>query len=285
MNGTRSKLLRKLNVGKKSIAIKIVIYLALLFVAYVTLMPFIVMIEDLWATPITQSVDPRVPVEVTYSWKNFFNNINIFKKSNNYLWITFKNSFIIASCATLLNVYFSAMTAYAITAYEWKLRQAFSNFILAIILIPSTLTTLGFIQLVYKFHLSNKLFMLFLPAIATPMTVFFMRQYLAASLSRDIIHSARMDGSNEFRTFMQIILPLMKPAIATQAIFAYVASWNNLFVPLVLLTDWEKKTLVVYISAGATGRDLLFTVLPLILIYVFFSKYIVESVGLGAVKG
>ena len=124
MNGTRSKLLRKLDIGKKNIAIKIVIYLALLFVAYVTLMPFIVMLEDLWATPVTQSVDPRVPVEVTYSWKNFFNNINVFKKSDNYLWITFKNSFIIASCATLLNVYFSAMTAYAITAYEWKLRQA-----------------------------------------------------------------------------------------------------------------------------------------------------------------
>ena len=249
------------------------------------LVPFIIMLKDLWASPIPESVDPRVPVEVTYSWKYFFSNINIFKKSDNYLWITFKNSFIVATSSTLLNVFFSALTAYAITAYEWTLRQAFSNFILAIILIPSTLTTLGFIQLVYKFHLSNKLFVLFLPAIATPMTVFFMRQYLIASLSRDIIHSARMDGSNEFRTFVQIILPLMKPAIATQAIFAYVASWNNLFVPLVVLTEWEKKTLVVYISQGASGRDLLFTVLPLIIIYVFCSKYIVESVGLGAVKG
>ena len=84
---------------------------------------------------------------------------------------------------------------------------------------------------------------------------------------------------------MQIILPMMKPAIATQAIFAYVASWNNLFVPLVLLTDWEKKTLVVYISQGASGRDLLFTVLPLILIYVFCSRHIVDSIGLGSVKG
>lgn len=282
---TRKNFLKGFTINKKNLAMKIIIYVVALFIAYLTLMPFIVMLEDLWASPVTQSVDPRVPVEVTYSWKNFFNNINIFKKSDNYLWITFKNSFIIATSSTLLNVYFSAMTAYAITAYEWKLRQAFSNFILAIILIPSTLTTLGFIQLIYKFHLNNKLFMLFLPAIATPMTVFFMRQYLAASLSRDIIHSARMDGSNEFRTFMQIVLPLMKPAIATQAIFAYVASWNNLFVPLVVLTEWEKKTLVVYISQGASGRDLLFTVMPLIIIYVFCSKYIVDSVGLGAVKG
>ena len=285
MNGTSNKFLRKLNIGKKNIAMKIVIYVVALFIAYLTLMPFILMLEDLWATQVPASVDPRVPVEYTYSWKNFFNNINIFKKSDNYLWITFKNSFIVATASTLLNVYFSAMTAYAVTAYEWKLKRAFSNFILAIILIPSTLTTLGFIQMVYKYHLSNKLFMLFLPAIATPMTVFFMRQYLIASLSRDIIHSARMDGSNEFRTFMQIVLPLMKPAIATQAIFAYVASWNNLFVPLVLLTDWEKKTLVVFISSGATGRDLLVTVLPLIIIYLFCSRYIVDSVGLGAVKG
>lgn len=283
--GTRKNFLKDLTINKKNLAMKIIIYVVLLFIAYLMLVPFIIMLKDLWASPIPESVDPRVPVEVTYSWKYFFSNINIFKKSDNYLWITFKNSFIVATSSTLLNVFFSALTAYAITAYEWKLRQAFSNFILAIILIPSTLTTLGFIQLVYKFHLSNKLFVLFLPAIATPMTVFFMRQYLIASLSRDIIHSARMDGSNEFRTFVQIILPLMKPAIATQAIFAYVASWNNLFVPLVVLTEWEKKTLVVYISQGASGRDLLFTVLPLIIIYVFCSKYIVESVGLGAVKG
>ncbi|MBQ6016931.1 MAG: carbohydrate ABC transporter permease [Clostridiales bacterium] len=283
--GTRKNFLKGLTINKKNLAMKIIIYVVLLFIAYLMLVPFIIMLKDLWASPIPESVDPRVPVEVTYSWKYFFSNINIFKKSDNYLWITFKNSFIVATSSTLLNVFFSALTAYAITAYEWKLRQAFSNFILAIILIPSTLTTLGFIQLVYKFHLSNKLFVLFLPAIATPMTVFFMRQYLIASLSRDIIHSARMDGSNEFRTFVQIILPLMKPAIATQAIFAYVASWNNLFVPLVVLTEWEKKTLVVYISQGASGRDLLFTVLPLIIIYVFCSKYIVESVGLGAVKG
>lgn len=283
--GTRKNFLKGLTINKKNLAMKIIIYVVLLFIAYLMLVPFIIMLKDLWASPIPESVDPRVPVEVTYSWKYFFSNINIFKKSDNYLWITFKNSFIVATSSTLLNVFFSALTAYAITAYEWKLRQAFSSFILAIILIPSTLTTLGFIQLVYKFHLSNKLFVLFLPAIATPMTVFFMRQYLIASLSRDIIHSARMDGSNEFRTFVQIILPLMKPAIATQAIFAYVASWNNLFVPLVVLTEWEKKTLVVYISQGASGRDLLFTVLPLIIIYVFCSKYIVESVGLGAVKG
>lgn len=283
--GTRKNFLKGLTINKKNLAMKIIIYVVLLFIAYLMLVPFIIMLKDLWASPIPESVDPRVPVEVTYSWKYFFSNINIFKKSDNYLWITFKNSFIVATSSTLLNVFFSALTAYAITAYEWKLRQAFSNFILAIILIPSTLTTLGFIQLVYKFHLSNKLFVLFLPAIATPMTVFFMRQYLIASLSRDIIHSARMDGSNEFRTFVQIILPLMKPAIATQAIFAYVASWNNLFVPLVVLTDWEKKTLVVFISQGASGRDLLFTVLPLIIIYVFCSKYIVDSVGLGAVKG
>ncbi len=283
--GTRKNFLKGLTINKKNLAMKIIIYVVLLFIAYLMLVPFIIMLKDLWASPIPESVDPRVPVEVTYSWKYFFSNINIFKKSDNYLWITFKNSFIVATSSTLLNVFFSALTAYAITAYEWKLRQAFSNFILAIILIPSTLTTLGFIQLVYKFHLSNKLFVLFLPAIATPMTVFFMRQYLIASLSRDIIHSARMDGSNEFRTFVQIILPLMKPAIATQAIFAYVASWNNLFVPLVVLTEWEKKTLVVFISQGASGRDLLFTVLPLIIIYVFCSKYIVDSVGLGAVKG
>ena len=120
--------------------------------------------------------------------------------------------------------------------------------IMAIMMIPGTVTMIGFYQAVYKLGLVNKLSMLILPSIAAPMVVFFMRQYLQASLSMEIVQSARIDGAGEFRIFNQIVVPLMKPAIATQAIFAYVGSWNNLFMPLILLTDKEKRTLPVMVS-------------------------------------
>ena len=110
----------------------------------------------------------------------------------------------------------------------------------------------------------------------------------------EIVQSARIDGAGEFRIFNQIVIPLMKPAIATQAIFAYVGSWNNLFMPLILLTDKNKKTLPVMISLlngdiyrteyGAIYLGLFVTVLPLIVVYAFLSKYIVEGVALGGVK-
>ena len=166
---------------------------------------------------------------------------------------------------------------------------------MGIMMIPGTVTMIGFYQMVYKIHMTNRLEMLIIPAIASPMMVYFMKQYLEGSLSLSIVESARIDGASEFRTFNQIVLPLMKPAIATQAIFTYVSSWNNLFMPLILLTDKSKYTLPIVVSLlkgdiykteyGSVYLGLSITVLPLIVVYIFLSKYIVEGVALGGTKG
>ena len=121
-----------------------------------------------------------------------------------------------------------------------------------------------------------------------------MRQYLQASLSMEIVDSARIDGAGEFMTFNRIVFPLMKPAIATQCIFTFVGSWNNLFVPQILLTKKEKYTLPIEVSLlngdiyqtefGSIYLGLSLTVLPLIVIYALLSRYIVEGVALGGVK-
>jgi multiple sugar transport system permease protein len=229
-----------------------------------------------------------------HPFQNLAKNWNEITNKEFHPLIGFKNSFIISTLSTILNVYFSSLTAYAITAYEWKLRDAFNNMIVGIMMVPGTVTTIGFIQVLYRLQLTNKLFIFIVPAIASPMTVFFMRQYLQASLSMEIVQSARIDGAGEFRIFNSIVVPLMKPAIATQAIFGYVASWNNLFLPLILLTDTDKKTIPVMVKLlngdiyrreyGAIYLGLLVTVLPLIVVYAFLSRYIVEGVALGGVK-
>jgi multiple sugar transport system permease protein len=146
----------------------------------------------------------------------------------------------------------------------------------------------------YRIHWTNSLWPLILPAIATPAMVFFMRQYLMANLSLEIVDSARIDGAGEFFTFNRIILPIMKPAIATQAIFSFVFSWNNLFLPLILLTDNKKYTMPIMVSLlrgdiykteyGSVYLGLALTVLPLFVIYFMLSKYIIAGVALGALK-
>ena len=161
-------------------------------------------------------------------------------------------------------------------------------------MIPAQVTSIGFYQLMYRVGLNNNLLALILPAIAAPMTVFFMRQYLLGSLQIDIINSARIDGAGELHTFNRIILPIMKPALATQAIFSFVAKWNDLFLPTILLTNKEKYTMPIMVSLlkgdiyktefGSIYLGLTLTVLPLFVVYFLLSKYIIAGVALGGVK-
>ncbi len=274
--------------------LKVFIYIVSIIFSIMTLFPFVMLIANSYKSTFevqssTLSLYSEHPI------KNLQNNWKIItSKDAFHPGVGFRNSFIVATLSTILNVYFSCLTAYAITAYEWKLRDGFNAMIMAVMMIPGTVTMIGFYQMAYKIGMINKLSVLIIPSIAAPMVVFFMRQYLQASLSMEIVQSARIDGAGEFRIFNQIVVPLMKPAIATQAIFAYVGSWNNLFTPMILLTDKNKKTLPVMVALlngdiykkeyGAIYLGLLATVLPLIVVYAFLSKYIVEGVALGGVK-
>ena len=200
----------------------------------------------------------------------------------------FINSVIVTAGSTILNVYFSAMTAYSITAYNWKFRKVFSNFIVALMMIPTIVASSGFIHLVYKFGLTNKLLILILPSIATPISVVFMRLYLEAAFSMELVYSARIDGAGEFRIFNKIVLPIMKPAIATQAIFAVVSSWTDMFLPMVLLTDPKKHTLpiamILNLAMGERTVPIFVSVIPIIVVYLLLARHIVEGVQLGSVK-
>ena len=197
--------------------------------------------------------------------------------------IGFRNSMLVTCISTFLNIYFSALTAYAITAYEWKLRYAFEKFIIVAMMIPSTVASIGFVQMCYKYHLINNLIMLIIPALATPMTVFFIRMYLKATFSKEIVESARLDGAGEFRIFNQIMLPLMKPAIATQTIFCFVASWTDEWVPRIILIDTSKEIQTLPLISSYQGGALLMLIPPVVL-YALLSKHIVEGIALGSVK-
>lgn len=205
------------------------------------------------------------------------------------------NSMIISVSSTICTIYFSALTAYSLVAYNWKLRKPVFTFILAVMMIPAQVSVIGFYQFMYQIGMTNNFLALILPTIATPAAVFFMRQFMIASLPLELVEAARIDGASEFYTFNKIVLPIMKPAMATQAIFSFVSSWNSLFLPLVLLTDSDKYTMPIMVSLlrgdiykteyGAVYLGLALTVLPLFIAYFLLSKYIIEGVALGGVKG
>ena len=205
------------------------------------------------------------------------------------------NSVIVAGCAALLCTYFSTMTAYAIHAYDFKLKNVIFTFILAIMMIPAQVTSLGFLQLIQNMKLEDNLIPLILPAIAAPVTFFYMKQYMDSTLSLSLVEAARIDGAGEFKIFNSIVLPLMKPAIAVQAIFTFVSSWNNYFIPALILHKDKMKTLPVLIAQlrsadflkfdmGQVYMMIAFSIFPVIVVYLILSRYIVAGVQLGGVK-
>lgn len=277
--------------NKQNTALKVVIYIICIILAIISILPFWIMLVN--ATRSTTEIQQNAISFLPSGY--FMNNLKILLGKSFNPAKGFLNSFIISAGSTSLAVYFSSLTAYGLTAYEWKLKQPFFSFIMAVMMIPGQITMIGFYQMAYKLGLTNNMWMLILPAIASPSMVFFMRQYLQSTLSMEIVQSARIDGAGEFLTFNRIVLPIMKPAIATQAIFSFVSSWNNLFTPLVLLTDQDKYTMPIMVSLlrgdiykteyGSVYLGLSLTVLPLIIVYLILSKYIIAGVALGSVKG
>ena len=206
------------------------------------------------------------------------------------------NSFFVAACSAILTTYFSALTAYGIHVYDFKLKRTAFLFIMAIMMIPPQVSAVGFIQLMYKLKLTNNYIPLIIPSIAAPVVFFYMKQYLESVLPLEMVEAARMDGSGEFRTFNQIVLPIMKPAIAVQMIFAFVSSWNNYFIPALLLDKAEMKTVPIMIAQlrsadyskfdmGMVYMFILLAILPVLVVYIFLSKSIIKGVTAGSVKG
>ena len=205
------------------------------------------------------------------------------------------NSLIIAASSAFLCVYFSTMTAYGIHAYEFKGKNAIFTFILAIMMIPTQVSALGFIRLMGRMKLTDTYIPLIVPAIAAPVTFFYMKQYMESNLPGSLLEAARIDGASELKIFNTIVLPLMKPAIAVQAIFTFVSSWNNYFTPNLIIGSKMKKTLPILLAElrnsdwktfdmGQVYAMIAFAIFPVIVVYFLLSKYIVGGVTAGGVK-
>ncbi|CAM3084051.1 carbohydrate ABC transporter permease [Paenibacillus lupini] len=279
-----------INIEKTSRGInKTIIYIVCIGLSLLSILPFWIMFVN--ATRSTAEIQSGLSLLPS---THFMTNWDVLVSKSFDPLKGFLNSMTISGASTICAVYFSSLTAYGLVVYNWKWRQPFFTFIMCVMLIPAQASAIGFYQFMYQMHWTNSFLPLILPSIAAPAIVFFMRQYLLATLSLEIVEAARVDGSGEFATFNKIIMPIMMPAVATQAIFAFVGSWNNLFMPLILLTDKSKYTLPVMVSLlrgdiyktefGSIYMGLALTALPLFVIYFLLSRYIIAGVALGGVK-
>ena len=229
--------------------------------------------------------------------RSFFNNLkNLLGDANLPVLSGMFNSLVVAGGSALLSVYFSALTAYAIHAYNFRFKNLAFTIIMVIMMVPTQVSALGFVDQMSRMRLMNSFISLIVPSIASPVVFFFIKQYMDSVLPIELVEAARIDGAHEFRIFNQIVLPLMKPAIAVQAIFTFVSSWNNYFIPSLIINRDSKKTLPILIAQLRSADFLKFdmgkvymmlgcAILPVIIVYLCLSKFIVRGVTLGGVKG
>ena len=208
------------------------------------------------------------------------------------------NSLIVASVSCVFAVYISALTAYGIYAYDFKLKRAANAFIMLILMVPLQVSAVGYVDMMkaWGFVNNNALPAMIFQSLAMPGVYFFMKQYMESALPLEIVEAGRIDGGHEFYIFNFVVMPIMKPAIAVQAIFAFVASWNNYFLPNLLTMTNSKVATLPLIVSGMSNMDYLtdygkvymvlgMAIVPLVIVYLCLSKYIIRGIALGSVKG
>jgi multiple sugar transport system permease protein len=285
--------------GKITLNIRrVLIYIALGILTLMCLFPIWVLLVNMTRT--------HAQISTTLSFwfgTNLIENTkNALAQTNVKIAQSLLNSLFISFFSSLFCVYFSALTAYAIHIYNFKGKEIIFNFILLIMMIPTQVSALGFIQMVTGWetamNVKNQFWPLILPSISSPVTFFFMKQYLEATLPYELVEAGRVDGANEFKIFHRLVLPIMLPALAVQFIFAFVGSWNNLFVPSMLLNgDITRETIPMVIAKftdtsnpinfdlGQVYVAMGYAVLPPVLVYLVFSRFIIKGMTAGAVKG
>ena len=276
---------------KNKLGETILAYLVLIVLSFLCLFFFYILLVN--------STRSHADLQKGFSWlpgNYFFENLkNVANDGSFPMFKGIFNSLVVSTCSAALCTYFSALTAYGLYAYQFKLKKVAFTFIMAILVMPTQVTAMGFLRLMTNIGLYDSLLPLIIPSIASPAVFYFMYSYLESSLPLSLVEAARIDGSGEFMTFNRIVLPIMKPAVAVQAIFTFVGSWNNYFVPALIIQSKDKMTVPILIATlrgadymnfdmGKIYMMITVAIVPIIIVYLLLSKYIIAGITLGGVK-
>ena len=276
---------------KKSNTLVWITNIAFVIISFIALFPILNLLissfrpsSDIMRNGISLVFDP--------SKMSFDNYLYIFTQGGNY-WSWFKNSLSISAITIVSSLFFSSMVGYALALYDFKGRNLIFGFVLFILMVPFEILMLPLFQLMISMNLINTYTAVILPAIVAPVAVFFFRQY-AIGLPKELMDSARIDGATEYGIFFKIMLPLMTPSMAAMAILQGLGAWNNFLWPLIVLRSNDMFTLPIGLATLLTpygnNYDILIagsvmTIIPIIILFIFFQRYFVAGLTVGGVKG
>ncbi len=263
------------------------VYLLLVLLLVISIVPFYLVIVN--STHSSFDIVTKLNLWIGSSLRDNYEKM----QSNVNIWNGFKNSLLIAVPFTFFTGYFGAMTAYGFAKYHFKGKKTLYWLVLFSMMIPAQLSIVGFYQLNLKLNLLNSYVPFIFPGIANASAVFFLRGIIEQSIPDSMLEAARMEGASELRIFNRMILPCIMPGVATMCIFNFVTCWNNYMGPLILITDNRKYTMPVMIAMikglylsnyGAMYLAIAIAVVPIIIVYLFLSKYIINGLTLGSDK-
>lgn len=209
-------------------------------------------------------------------------------------WQAMFNSVYVAFVGTTISLLFCSMGGYAFAVHKFKGKNILFGMLVGSMMIPPVLSLIPYFMIVKFLGLLDNHVAVWLPFTTTPFGIFLMRQHVVASIPRELLEAAKLDGAGELRTYWSVVLPLMKPALATLAIVQFVFFWNMFMQPLVVLNSPENYVITQALRSvqgipntpwGAVMLGTTISILPLVVTYLFASKQMISGLTSGAVKG
>ena len=212
----------------------------------------------------------------------------------------FLNSLIYATATATFATAVSTLCGYGLAKYRFRGRRAVFGLVVGSLMVPATALVVPLFLLEHDMHLTNTYQGVILPLMVYPFGVYFMSIFAAEAVPDTLIDSCRIDGAGEFRTFWKIGRPILMPGMVTLFLLSFIGTWNNYFLPLVLLGTETRFPLTVGLSAWSSDLNLagagqplypevilgsLISVLPMLILFPFLQKYVARGLTLGAVAG
>jgi len=274
---------------------KLITALLVVFFSIVSLLALFPVISLVVASlsPASDLMRYGLTAELFMSSIDFQNFEAVFAEEGSRYWQWYFNSLLISGVLIVLSLFFSSMVGYALALYEFKGKRFIFVLVLLILMVPFEILMLPLFRMITSLGLVDSYFAVMLPLIVAPIAVFFFRQY-AIGLPKELMESGRVDGCTEYGIFFKIMAPLMLPSFAAMAILQGLTSWNNFLWPLLVLRSSDMFTLPVGLATLLTpygnNYQLLFSgsvlsIIPIIILFLFFQRFFIEGLTSGGVKG
>lgn len=264
-------------------------YLLLFFLGILFLVPFIWMVSTSLKPNTQLFVYPPVWIPKPLEWSNYYEAVTTVP-----FFVYFRNTLIVACCATIGVVISCPLAGYCFARLKWKGRDTLFLITLAVLMVPSQVTMVSLFIVFSKLNLVGTFYPLILPSFfGTPFFIFLMRQFLK-QLPKSLEDAARIDGCSEFKIYTHVMLPLCQPALLTIALFQFMHSWNDFVGPLIYLSDEKLYTLQLGLQQFKQAYNTewsqlmaasVLVAVPIIVFYFFVQRSFIQGITFGGIKG